>query len=182
MSKNNGKIRLIIGPMFGGKTSELINRYRKHTIANRNCLLVKYKKDNRYSTNKIVTHDGTNINAISCILLEEIDSYVINYDVICIDEIQFYKDAPAYCEKWANNNKIIEVCGLNGDYERKPFSVISNLLPLVEDITYLKAVCRETGEDASFSKRLGNETKKELIGGSDQYSAVDRITYFSENN
>ena len=178
----NGKIKLIIGPMFSGKTSELINRYRKYSIANKKCLLIKYKKDNRYSSDKIVTHDGTNIEAVTCLLLKEIDYYIDNYDVVCIDEIQFYDDASTYCEKWANKGKIVEACGLNGDYERKPFKVITNLIPLVDDIIYLKAVCIETGKDASFSFRLVNNKNKELIGGSKEYSAVDRKTYLINSN
>ena len=123
MDKNGGKIRLIIGPMFSGKTSELINRYRKHTIAGKKCLLVKYKKDTRYSNDHIVTHDGTNIKAVACLKLSEIDNIINDFDVICVDEIQFYEDGDEYCDKWANEpyNKKIEVCGLNGDYERKPF-------------------------------------------------------------
>ena len=61
------------------------------------------------------------------------------------------------------------------------FKVISKVLPLVEGVTFLNAVCRETGNDASFSMRLTNNKNKEFIGGAKEYSAVDRQTYFSKN-
>ena len=79
----------------------------------------------------------------------------------------------------ANEGYIIEACGLNGNYKREEFNVISQLIPLVEDITYKTAICRETGQEASFTK-LRDATYKEIevIGGEELYSAVDRQTYF----
>lgn len=176
-----GKINLILGPMFSGKTSTLISRYNRYTIGGKKCLMVKYKHDTRYDNKSIVTHDNIKLDAIVCEYLYEIDHLVKNYDVICIDEIQFYKDAHIFCDKWANNNLIIEACGLNGTFERKPFDIISKLLPLVENITYLTAICRETGNEATYSYRKTSETQEEVIGGSDKYSAVDRQTYFKNN-
>ena len=175
----NGSINLILGPMFSGKTSELINRYNKYTIGGKKCLMVKYRGDVRYDTEKIVSHNNISVKAVVCELLHEIESYVTNVDVICIDEIQFYKDAHIFCDKWANQGKIIEACGLNGNFERKPFEVISKLIPQMESCLFLKAVCRVNGNDASFTKRLNNKTEEEIIGGSEMYSAVDRKNYFT---
>ena len=135
-----GSINLIIGPMYSGKTTELIRRFRRHKIGNKNCILIKYINDNRYNEEKISTHDNITIEAVKCSLLEELDKVIKIYDVICIDEIQFYKDASFYCDKWANEGKIIEACGLNGDYKRKPFEQISLLIPMIENITYLNAI------------------------------------------
>ena len=167
--------------MFSGKTSELISRYNRYTIGKKKCLMIKYKNDTRYDKNMIVTHDGIKISAVVCKNLYEVDHKINNYDVICIDEVQFYKDADIFCDKWATeNNKIVEACGLNSTFERKPFPIISNLIPLVEDITFLTAICKENGNDAVYSKRLIDDKKEELIGGSDVYSAVDRETYFKD--
>lgn len=175
-------INLIIGPMFAGKTSMLLNRFKRYTIGGKKCLMIKYKGDTRYDDTNVVTHDGHKIPATCCSLLSEIESsYKLDiYDVICIDEIQFYEDAPEFCEKWANKGKIIECSGLSGTFKRHPFPVISKLVPLCEDIQFLTAICIESGQPASFSKLNINSTSDDSainIGGCDKYTAVDRINW-----
>jgi thymidine kinase len=171
-----GKLSMIIGPMFSGKSTILLTRYRRYQIAGKSCLLVKYSKDLRYddSETRLVTHDGISYQATSCQRLSELDDFIKDYDVICVDEIQFYEDAAEHCDRWANDGKIIEVCGLNGDYRRKPFEQISLLIPLADDLMHVKAVCRTTGKDAPFSMRLTNEEEQEVIGSTDKYQAVSR--------
>ena len=188
MNKTGGQINLIIGCMFSGKTSLLINRYNRYTIGNKKCLMVKFKRDTRYDAYQVITHDGLAINAIRCEYLYELDDMVTKYDVICIDEIQFYKDAHIMCDKWANQGLIINACGLSGDFNRKPFPVVSKLISLADDITHTKAVCKITGSDAIYSKlteinNTNNEVialdhSQELIGGADIYSAANRISFF----
>ncbi len=181
MPKNelfNGSLNLILGPMYSSKTSTLITRYTRHTIAGRNCLMIKYKQDTRYDKSMIVTHNGVKVEAIPCEFLYEADKIVKDYDVICIDEVQFYKDAYIFCDKWANEGRIIEACGLNGTFQRKPFYVISRLIARADNITYLTSICRETGKDAHYSKRNTNDMGEVVIGGSDIYSAADRKTFF----
>lgn len=180
----NGKLNLILGPMFSGKTTELNLRYRRYKIGGKKCLMVKYKGDNRYDNMNVVTHDNISTPAVVCNLLKDIDNIVEEYQVVCIDEIQFYKDAPIYCEKWANMGIIVEVCGLNGTFNRKPFPVVSELIAMAENILKINAVCKETGEDAAFSTLLSDNTDDsvEVIGGSDMYKATDRRTYFSFEN
>ena len=176
----DGEIKLITGPMFSGKTSELIRRYKRYKLnKNNKCILIKYKGDTRYSENEIVTHDHIKIQSVKAELLFELNNIIDNYNIICIDEIQFFKDAYEFCEKWANLGKKIECCGLNGDFQRKPFQVITNLIPIVTDITYLPAVCKENGNDAHFSLRLNSNKNVKLIGGENEYTPVDRKTYFN---
>ncbi|MGH1334493.1 MAG: thymidine kinase [Aureispira sp.] len=177
-----GKLNLIIGPMFSGKSTILLTRYRRYQIAGKRCLLVKYAKDRRYdgSEEMLITHDQLSYKATSCHQLEDIKSLVKNYDVVCIDEIQFYPDASHYCDLWANQGKIVEVCGLNGDYRRQPFAQISLLIPLAEHISFVTAVCRDTGGEAPFTMRLSNESEQEVIGSTDKYQAVSRERYFQE--
>lgn len=175
----DGKIELILGPMFSGKTTTLLTRYRRYMIAGKKVLLVKNEKDSRYGTKKITTHDNISMEAICCSKLGEIDDKVSKYQVICIDEIQFYPDAVKYVDKWANQGLIVEASGLNGTFNRKPFEVISNLLPIVENVTFLTAICKKTGMDAVFSKRLSSDTSEILIGGEDLYQATSRLIYFS---
>jgi thymidine kinase len=178
-----GKINLIIGPMFSGKSTLLLNRYRRYKIAGKNCLLIKYAKDDRYESTEsmIVTHDKLSYRAVACIRLADLDQYINNFDVICIDEIQFYPDAAEYCDMWANRAKIIEACGLSGDYRRKPFNQISLLIPIADEIEHVKAVCRESGLDAPFSKRISAEEEQEVIGGEDKYMAVSRDIFFGKH-
>lgn len=174
-----GKLNLILGPMYSGKTSTLLARYLRYKVAGKKCLLIKFKDDERYSKNKIVTHNFIEEDAISCSLLSEYDTLVKEFDIILIDEIQFYKDSSIYCDKWANEGKIIEASGLNGDFKRKPFEQISLLIPLCDSITHLTAVDKENGEDAPFTARLGGESKQTLIGGDDLYKAVSRVNYIN---
>jgi len=177
-----GKLNLIIGPMFSGKSTLLLTRYRRYKIAGKNCLLIKYAKDDRYESAEtmIITHDKLSYRAVACLRLADLDQYVNNFDVICIDEIQFYPDAALFCDEWANRGKIVEACGLSGDFLRKPFDQISLLIPMSDDIQHVKAVCRETGLDAPFSKRISAEQEQEVIGGEDKYVAVSRIVFFDK--
>lgn len=164
--------------MFSGKSTMLLNRYRRYKIAGKKCLLVKYAKDNRYSDKEFVTHDNIRYEAISCNELNELKDIIEEYEVICIDEIQFYIDGAHYADLWANNGKIVETCGLNGDYLRKPFYQINLIIPRVDNITFITAVCQETGDDAVFTKRLTKEDTQELIGSTENYKAVSRKIYF----
>jgi len=186
----NGKINLILGCMYSGKTSELLRRYQRHTFGGKKCLMIKYKNDTRYDKeNMVVTHDGIKIQGIICEFLYEANKYVINYNVICIDEIQFYKDAHIFCDIWANFGIIIEACGLSGTFNRTQFPIISKLIPLAENITFLKAVCKDTGDDATYTNIISipsdniniDISNNELIGGIEKYNAVDRKTYFNNN-
>jgi thymidine kinase len=176
----NGQLHLILGNMFSGKTSELLRRYRRYKISGKSCIMIKYKNDTRYDPNSVVTHDSIQITAISCTLLSEVDAYITPYDVICVDEVQFYKDAPIFCDKWANEGKIVEACGLSGSYNRTTFVTISNLIPKAESVVFLDAICVNTGNNGAFTKlivdNVGGST--ELIGGADKYIPVDRLTYF----
>jgi len=130
----------------------------------------------------LVTHDQLSYKATSCHLLSEANDFIQDYDVICIDEIQFYEDASEICDLWANNGKIVIASGLNGDFKREPFEQISKLLPKAEKMTFLSAICTQTGKEASFSKRISNEKEVKVIGGSEKYIATSRKAYFTDTN
>lgn len=176
----DGKFNLILGCMWSGKSTELIRRYYRYKLAGKKCLMVKYAKDIRYDDSRVVTHDNLQVDSISCNYLYEIDCDIVKYDVICIDEIQFYKDAHIMVDKWANMGKIIEACGLNGTFDRKPWEVINKLIPLTENITFLKAICKENGKNAVYTdKNVGIDRESvEDIGGIDKYCCVDRGLFY----
>ena len=177
-----GKINLCIGPMYSGKTSTLLSRLERYKVAGKKCIIIKYINDNRYGEGKVITHNKYSHEAISTDLLTNMDNFVKDYDVIMIDEIQFYDDAAYKCDEWANKNKVVECFGLNGDFERKPFEQISLLVPLSDNITHLKAVETDSTnswdiQDAPFTFRIGNSNEKELIGGKEMYKALSRENY-----
>jgi len=172
-----GKLNIIIGPMYSGKTSELLSRFLRYKVAGKRCLLIKHDSEDRYDKNKIVTHNLFQQDAKSCTKLQQFDKEVYNFDVILIDEIQFYDDAYIYCDKWANEGKIIEASGLNGDFQRNPFDQISLLIPLCDKITHLTAVDKIDGNDASFTARLTSDNRQTVIGGNEIYQAMNRDNY-----
>jgi thymidine kinase len=178
-NKYNGKIVLIFGPMFSGKTSLLQSKYLRYKYTGKTRTLVKYGEDDRYDKDYIVNHDGIKSPCIKSLTLAEIEKDIQDFEVICIDEIQFYPDAVEYCEKWANEGRIVIACGLTGTFQREPFPVITELVPKAEEIIHAQAICESTGENASFTIRLSKETGVKVIGGADKYKATDRITYYA---
>ena len=177
-----GKLQVIFGPMFSGKSTELQRRLRRHTVASRRVLVVKYAGDNRYddkvgSSNSAVTHDLATMPALPTKDLSHIDNVVHNYDVVGIDEAQFFDDVVGYCEKWAQLGKVVIVAALDATFQRKPFKSILGLVPLAEEVTKLTAVCTDCAADAAFTARTTKETAVEVIGGASCYKAVCRACY-----
>lgn len=177
-----GELHLIIGCMFSGKTSELLNKYERYTLGNKKCMLIKYEKDIRYDVNCIATHNGIKVQSYKSLYLASMDKYIHDYSVIFIDEIQFFKDAVLFIEKWSIiDNKIIYACGLNGTFDRKPFKNISKLIPLANTIVLKTAICKENGNEAIHSNRLDKSNKElEVLGEADLYEAADREKFFKD--
>ena len=178
MNEFSWKIQLIMGPMFSGKSTELLRRINRFKIAKKVCVLVKYINDNRYDKNNICTHDQKKTEAFSCKTLSEIPKTVLDSaDVIGIDEGQFFSDIVEFSDLWADKGKIVIISALDGTYKKEPFPVIAKLIPKCEGITKLFAVCMLCGKDASFSKRLTTEEGDEIIGGIEKYISVCRTCY-----
>lgn len=175
----SGKIEVIIGPMFSSKSSTLLARIRRHEIAGRSCIVIKYIKDTRYDEKHLTTHDLIKHPALPADDLSELDNVVAEYDCIGIDEGQFFKNLAASCDKWANNGKIVIVSGLDSTFARKPFGEMPALMAIAEKIDKLSAVCQTCGQDAAYSKRKVESEEVELIGGADKYVASCRKCYFT---
>jgi len=179
---NKGHIELILGPMFSGKSTELMRRLKRYQVAQYKVMIVKYAKDVRYDEDGIATHCGMKIPAtVSTTRLGEITSKISDedYDVIGIDEGQFFPDVVQWSEKMANLGKFVVVAALDGTFQRKPFGDILSLVPLSETVTKLNSVCMNCFGDAAFSKRITAEDdeKVEVIGGADKYMAVCRACF-----
>ena len=121
---------------------------------------------------------------MSTILLGDLPCSGDEFDVIGIDEGQFFPDVVPWCEAMANKGKIVLVAALDGTFQRKPFCDVLCLVPLAEEVIKLSAVCMGCFQDASFSKRivLDEGETVEVIGGTDKYMAVCRGCYFSQLN
>jgi len=169
-----GRLELIVGPMFSGKTSELLRRIRRFGYAKMSTLLVKFAADKRYSDTCISTHDKLMIKAVSASKLTEIGEKYKSFDVIGIDEGQFFDDIVEFATKAAEEGKIVIVAALDGTFERKPFGRIYELFSQAESIDKLTAVCKGCGSDASFSRRLSASKETVAIGGADMYIPVCR--------
>lgn len=176
-----GQIQVIFGPMFSGKTTELIRRLRRYQIANYKCLIIKYANDVRYDTEAVSTHDSQTLAAVSATILSDLEKEALNYSIIGIDEGQFFPDTVSFAENMANKGKVVIIAALDGTFQRKSFGDILQLVPLAESVIKLTAVCMICFEEASFTKRIGNETKLEVIGGTDKYMAVCRHCYSIES-
>jgi len=182
-TKMPGQIQIIFGPMFSGKSTELLRRIRRYTIANRSCMVVKYRKDTRYSEDHMATHDKQMwFETKPTDKLDELLDIAKTVEVIGIDEGQFFPDLVPFCEAMANEGKVVIVAALDGTFQRKPFGNVLELIPLAETVTKLNAVCMLCFKDAAFTKRLGSETQIEVIGGADKYIAVCRSCFNSSTN
>lgn len=176
-SKIRGQIQVIFGPMFSGKSTELMRRVRRFQVAQYNCLVIKYARDTRYSDTGMATHDKNTMEAVPANCLRDVYSRALQACVIGIDEGQFFPDTVEFCEAMANMGKTIIVAALDGTFQRKPFGNILNLVPLAESVVKLNAVCMQCFKEASYTKRLGAEQEVEVIGGADKYQAVCRVCY-----
>jgi len=179
--QNKGQIQLILGPMFSGKSTELIRRLKRFQVAKYEVLIVKYAKDVRYDEFKLATHDKQTLPAVSATTLEDLTKQAEDFDVIGIDEGQFFPDI-GWAEKMANRGKVVLIAALDGTFQRKPFPTILELIPLAENVTKLNAVCMNCFGEAAFSKRTSEEDSLEVIGGADKYMAVCRDCYHSSVN
>ncbi|XP_021902380.1 thymidine kinase b-like isoform X2 [Carica papaya] len=184
-SSSSGEIHVIIGPMFAGKTTSLLRRIQSESSNGRNVAVIKSNKDTRYDPHSIVTHDGVKL---PCWALANLSSFRQKFgldaygqlDVIGIDEAQFFEDLYDFCREAADyDGKTVIVAGLDGDYLRKSFGSVLDIIPLADSVTKLTARCEVCGKRAFFTLRKTEETQKELIGGAEVYMPVCRQHYVS---
>jgi thymidine kinase len=170
-----GKIELIIGPMFSGKSTRLIEQMRKYVYKAKKTIMVKYYADQRYSEkSEVVTHDLIKYDSINCKLLRNSFETLKQYDVIGIDEGQFFADLVEVCEELALMGKIILIAALNGDFRMEPFPVIQRIISKSDKIKLLKAYCFNCHKDAKFSLRIVQSNETVLIGAGEAYKPACR--------
>lgn len=181
-----GEIRLLLGPMFARKSTEMLLMVDRYRIAKKKVFLIKFARDTRYdSKDEIVTHDQLKKEAHPCDKLSDLakNPELQEAQVVGIDEGQFFPDIAEFCEEQANLGKIVIVAALDGNFRREPFGEIYKLIPLCEEVRKLNAVCMNCHDsDAHFSKKIyfeNQNTSTDIdIGGEEKYMAVCRGCYF----
>ncbi len=167
-----GWIEVICGSMYSGKTEELIRRLKRATIARMRVLIIKPAMDNRYSSGHLVSHSDKRIPSCSVSSETEILQMSSEYQVIGIDEAQFFGPGlVGVCQTLADKGKRVIVAGLDQDFRGIPFEPIPQLLSIAEYITKTLAICVKCGNPANRTQRLIAASKRLLIGGSEIYEA-----------
>lgn len=197
--KAAGSLELILGCMFSGKSTELIRRIRMRKVLQQNILVVTHACDTRYgndtgtgnSSGYVISHDamsekGIPLEHLSHLFDSERALLTPDIEVVCIEEGQFFSDL------WRTVVRLIEtpyhkhviVSALDGDYQRKPFRQVVDLIPMAEQVVKLQALCMycKDGTPACFSMRLPNAIPKDpssvvYIGGKEAYASVCRHHY-----
>lgn len=172
MPQSAGWIEVICGCMFSGKTEELIRRLRRAQIAKQKVIICKPKIDNRYSADRIVSHNTQSLDSIVIDNINEIKELSIEAQVIGIDEGQFFAtDLVAVCEELANKGKRVIVAGLDQDYRGQPFEPIPHLLAVAEYITKTLAICMVCGNPADRTQRITDQHERVVVGAQNIYEA-----------
>tara|TARA_B100000959_G_C14755547_1_gene531049 strand:+ start:233 stop:781 length:549 start_codon:yes stop_codon:yes gene_type:complete len=170
--RNSGWIEVICGPMFSGKTEELIRRLVRAQYAKQRVAIFKPKTDNRYSDDYIVSHNKRKIKSI----ILESSKYIYDYkekaDVFGIDEAQFFDDELIkISNKLAKTGKRVVIAGLDKDYTAKSFGPIHQLMIDAEYVSKVNAICMQCGDPASFTQRISSEKNLVVVGEADKYEA-----------
>jgi thymidine kinase len=170
---NAGWIEAICGPMFSGKTEEMIRRLRRATIARKRVQVFKPTIDTRYSEDEIVSHADLRMRSDAVRdageILQRIDWRT---QVVGIDEANFFgPDLLRVANQLADSGKQIIIAGLDTDYLGRPFPPMPDLLAMAESITKTLAICMRCGAPAKHTQRLVESEELILIGATDAYEA-----------
>lgn len=194
---DTGYLELILGSMFSGKTSRLVEIYNQCKFCNIPVAVINHSIDNRYDEEQLSTHNQVKIPCIKTEKLFDVwtddislednieiipriaDKFKIaRSSVILINEGQFFNDLFDFVNKLLKEGKKVYVCGLDGDFERKKFGSILDLIPLCDKVNKLSSLCSicKNGTPGIFSMRLTSE-KTQTVVGSDNYIPVCRSCY-----
>ena len=155
---NHGYIEVVIGPMYSGKSEELIRRLKRAKIAKQNVIVFKPGIDDRYSKDDVVSHSGYAINAVAIQKSSQIYDYIQNdTQVVGIDEVQFFDDEIVdIAIDLANKGIRVIAAGLDMDFKGEPFGPTPRLLAVSEFVDKIQAICSVCGQPATRSQRLIN--------------------------
>jgi thymidine kinase len=184
--KSTAYLELIIGPMYSGKTSKLLELYKQYKFCDISVCVINHSLDNRYHEDMLSSHDKIMIPCLNVENLKDLwfnsdennHNLIRNSDVILINEGQFFDNLYEVVKDMLENNKSVYICGLDGDFERKKFGEILDLIPLCDKVTKLTSLCSvcKNGVPGIFSMRITDE-KEQTVIGCENYLPVCRICY-----
>ncbi len=188
-NKTRGRLEVICGSMFSGKTEELMRRLKRAEHARQGVLTIKHQLDDRSHNATIMSHDGHQRNALPIdsgnVSVDKIlDLASSNIDIIGIDEVQFFPNRiiEVICQLVDNGKRVI-VAGLDLDFRGEPFGIMPLLLAVADEVIKLKAICVICAKDAHHSQRIINGSPARyddpiiLVGASEFYQARCRNCY-----
>jgi thymidine kinase len=170
---NMGWIEVIVGPMFSGKSEELIRRLRRAEIGKQRVQIFKPRIDQRYSKNGIVSHSGLEISSELVGTGDEIlEKVAPRTEVVGVDEAQFLGESiVGVCSRLAELGKRVIVAGLDTDFMGRPFEPMPRLLAVAEEITKLLAICVRCGNPAVHTQRIVSSEELIVVGAGEMYEA-----------
>ncbi len=170
-----GRIEVVCGSMFSGKTEELIRRLKRARIARQAVMIFKPAIDNRYSKVDVVSHDHNSILSTPIKDASSMLKAAQGYDVIGIDEAQFFDDSLiGVCNRLAYHGMRVIVAGLDMDYLGQPFGPMPQLLAIADEVTKVHAICVKCGSLAYASHRLVKSNAQVMLGEKEEYEPLCR--------
>lgn len=175
-------LELILGPMFSGKTTKLLEVYKQNVFCEIPTIVINHSTDTRYHDTMLSTHDKRMIpciqlNQFSDLTSEQKES-IYEAKVVLINEGQFFSDIVEFVYALLSSSKMIYITGLDGDFQRKKFGNLLDLIPICDKVTKLNSLCSKCkdGTPGIFSMRITNDKQQTLVG-SDNYIPVCRVCY-----
>jgi thymidine kinase len=182
--ERGGWLEVVCGPMFSGKSEELIRRLRRAEIAGQRALIVKPRIDDRYDIGHVVSHAGDKMRAVAVARPEDIVGLADGYDVVGIDEVQFFPGEIVFAiDALVERGSRVVVAGLDQDFRGLPFGAMPELLCRAELVDKLQAVCHRCGGPATMTQRLVDGAPAPangdtiVVGALEQYEARCRTCH-----
>jgi thymidine kinase len=179
-----GSIEIVAGPMFSGKTEELIRRVRRAQIARIKVQVFRPQIDNRYDDRDVVSHSAQSVTATP--INRARDILVNLYDstrVVAIDEIQFFdEEIVSVVSKLARRGYVVICAGLDQDYRGLPFGPMPALLALADNVMKISAICTVCGSPATKTQRISKSEERVLVGALESYEARCRAHHDYKEN
>lgn len=173
-----GRIEVVCGSMFSGKTEELIRRMKRAKFARQNVEIFKPALDTRYSEEEVVSHDSNHILSTPIESSASILLLATDVDVVGIDEAQFFdEELVTVCNELARRGTRVIVAGLDMDYMGKPFGPMPALMAIADEVTKVHAICVRCGSLAYVSHRTVESDKLVLLGEKAEYEPLCRECY-----
>ena len=177
-TRRRGRIEVICGSMFSGKTEELIRRIKRAKFARQRVEIYKPAIDTRYSDAEVVSHDSTSIASTPIDSSASILLFTSEIDVVGIDEAQFFDEGLVdVCNELANNGVRVIIAGLDMDFRGKPFGPMPALCAIADEVSKVHAICVKCGQLASFSHRTVKNDKQVMLGETAEYEPLCRVCY-----